>query len=193
MNAISNYIVNMIPYMIIAVPIYLIVRFLMLRKSSRKFNLYHEIALLIFVIFIVGLASQTVIPKIELGINGNININILKNGTHGINLLPLKVLFETYREVFINLNINYFIINFLGNIIMFMPIGFFIPLLWEIPDKKIIIVGFLFSLFIEVCQLFLNRGTDVDDLILNTLGTILGLLVYKFLYKKFKNLIIRFR
>ena len=191
MNAISNYIVNMIPYMIIAVPIYLIVRFLMLRKSSRKFNLYHEIALLIFVIFIVGLASQTVIPKIELGINGN--INILKNGTHGINLLPLKVLFETYREVFINLNINYFIINFLGNIIMFMSIGFFIPLLWEIPDKKIIIVGFLFSLFIEVCQLFLNRGTDVDDLILNTLGTILGLLVYKFLYKKFKNLIIRFR
>lgn len=191
MNAISNYIINMIPYMIIAVPIYLIIRFLMLRKSSRKFNLYHEIALLIFVIFIVGLASQTVIPKIELGINGN--INILKNGTHGINLLPLKVLFETYREVFINLNINYFIINFLGNIIMFMPIGFFIPLLWEIPDKKIIIVGFLFSLFIEVCQLFLNRGTDVDDLILNTLGTILGLLVYKFLYKKFKNLIIRFR
>lgn len=191
MNAISNYIVNMIPYMVIAVPIYLIVRFLMLRKSSRKFNLYHEIALLIFVIFVVGLASQTVIPKIELGINGN--INILKNGKHGINLLPLKVLFETYREVFINLNINYFIINFLGNIIMFMPIGFFIPLLWEIPDKKIIIVGFLFSLFIEVCQLFLNRGTDVDDLILNTLGTILGLLVYKFLYKKFKNLIIRFR
>lgn len=191
MNAISNYIINMIPYMIIAVPIYLIIRFLMLRKSSRKFNLYHEIALLIFVIFIVGLASQTVIPKIELGINGN--INILKNGKHGINLLPLKVLFETYREVFINLNINYFIINFLGNIIMFMPIGLFIPLLWEIPDKKIIIVGFLFSLFIEVCQLFLNRGTDVDDLILNTLGTILGLLVYKFLYKKFKNLIIRFR
>ena len=191
MNAISNYIINMIPYMIIAVPIYFIIRFLMLRKSSRKFNLYHEIALLIFVIFIVGLASQTVIPKIELGINGN--INILKNGKHGINLLPLKVLFETYREVFINLNINYFIINFLGNIIMFMPIGFFIPLLWEIPDKKIIIVGFLFSLFIEVCQLFLNRGTDVDDLILNTLGTILGLLVYKFLYKKFKNLIIRFR
>lgn len=191
MNAISNYIINMIPYMIIAVPIYLIIRFLMLRKSSRKFNLYHEIALLIFVIFVVGLASQTVIPKIELGINGN--INILKNGKHGINLLPLKVLFETYREVFINLNINYFIINFLGNIIMFMPIGFFIPLLWEIPDKKIIIVGFLFSLFIEVCQLFLNRGTDVDDLILNTLGTILGLLVYKFLYKKFKNLIIRFR
>lgn len=191
MNAISNYIINMIPYMIIAVPIYLIIRFLMLRKTSRKFNLYHEITLLIFVIFIVGLASQTVIPKIELGINGN--INILKNGTHGINLLPLKVLFETYREVFINLNINYLIINFLGNIIMFMPIGFFIPLLWEIPDEKIIIVGFLFSLFIEVCQLFLNRGTDVDDLILNTLGTILGLLVYKFLYKKFKNLIIRFR
>ena len=42
-------------------------------------------------------------------------------------------------------------------------------------------------MFIEICQLFLTRGTDVDDLILNTLGVVFGLLCYKLLYKKFNN------
>ena len=64
----------------------------------------------------------------------------------------------------------YFLINFLGNIIMFMPFGLFIPYLWGISGKKTILIGFSSSLFIEFCQLFLSRGTDVDDLILNTLG-----------------------
>ena len=76
---------------------------------------------------------------------------------------------------------------------MFMPIGFFIPLLWKVSNRKVIIIGFGSSLFIEICQLFLTRGTDVDDLILNTIGTILGLLLYRFLYKKFKDWIIKFR
>ena len=76
---------------------------------------------------------------------------------------------------------------------MFMPIGFFIPLLWKVSNRKVIIIGFCSSLFIEICQLSLTRGTDVDDLILNTLGTMLGLLLYRLLYKKFKNYIIKFR
>lgn len=120
-------------------------------------------------------------------------IGIVKSGVHKTNLIPFKVLFETYNEVFINGYINYFLINFIGNITIFMPIGFFIPLLWDISNKKVILIGFLSSLFIELSQLFLIRGTDVDDLILNTLGTILGLLVYGFLYKNFKDFITKFR
>ena len=120
-------------------------------------------------------------------------IGIVKSGVHKTNLIPFKVLFETYNEVFINGYINYFLINFIGNITIFMPIGFFIPLLWDISNKKVILTGFLSSLFIELSQLFLIRGTDVDDLILNILGTILGLLVYGFLYKNFKDFITKFR
>ena len=76
---------------------------------------------------------------------------------------------------------------------MFMPFGFLIPLLWNVSNKKVIVIGFCSSLFIEFCQLFLARGTDVDDLILNTTGTILGLLLYKMLYKKSKKIMVKFK
>jgi len=190
MSLIIKYVLNMIPYMVISLPIYLVMRFIIFKIKNQKINWYHEIGLLLFVLFIVGLASQTIIPKFEFGING---FGMVKNGVHKTNLIPFKVLFETYTEVFVNDYLNYFLINFLGNIIMFMPIGFFLPLLWNLSNPKIIIIGFCSSLFIEICQLFLTRGTDIDDLILNTIGVGLGLLVYKILYKKLKKFIVRFR
>lgn len=191
MTSILKYIINMFPYMLIAVPIVLCIRFFICSKRKLKINWYHEITLFIFSLFLVGLASQTIIPKFEIGMNGGLSIS--KNGMGEINLIPFKVLFDTYREVFENGYINYFIINFLGNIIIFIPLGFFIPLLWDITNKKVILIGFCSSLFIELCQLFLARGTDVDDLILNTLGVCVGLVLYRILYKwfgkmkKFKN------
>ncbi|MDD3218143.1 MAG: VanZ family protein [Lachnospiraceae bacterium] len=75
----------------------------------------------------------------------------------------------------------YAIINLGGNLLMFFPVGFLFPLLWERfrSMKKTVCTGFLISLMIECSQLFLARGTDVDDLILNTLGTLLGYGCYR--------------
>ena len=64
------------------------------------------------------------------GMNGG--VTIVQTGKSEINLIPFKVIFDTYREVIQNGYINYFIINFLGNIIMFIPIGFFVALLWNL-------------------------------------------------------------
>ena len=146
----------MIPYMVITIPIYLLIRFVYLKSKHKKLNWHHEVVLFLFVIFVVGLASQTIkvvlflfvifvvglasqtiIPKFETGIGG---FKIVKSGIHETNLIPFKVLFETYNEVFVNGYINYFLINFLGNIILFMPFGFIIPLLWKVSDKKVIVV-----------------------------------------------------
>lgn len=179
----------MIPYMILTIPIYLIVRFIFFKSKNRKVNWYHEVVLFLFVIFIGGLASQTIIPKFELRIEG---FKIVKSRIHETNLIPFKVLFETYKEVFVNGHINYFLINFLGNIIIFIPFGFIIPLLWNVSNTKVIIIGFCSSLFIEICQLFLARGTDIDDLMLNTFGVIIGLLIYKLLIRKNKQFINKF-
>ena len=190
MRTIIGYIINMLPYMILAIPIYLIVRGIIIKKHNKKINLYHELTLFIFVLFIVGLFSQTIIPKFEFGVNG---FGIVKNGVHKTNLIPFRVLFETYREVFINGYIEYFLINFLGNIILFMPFGFIIPLLWNVSNKKVIVIGTCISFFIEISQLLLARGTDVDDLILNTSGVILGLLLYKLLYKKNYKIMDKFK
>lgn len=176
MKVIILYIKSMFPYMLITIPIYVLFRLLFFKK--RKINWYREMALLLFVLFIVGLASQALVSN---------------NRVHSTNLIPFIVLKDTYNEVFINGNINYFLINFIGNIIIFMPLGFFIPLLWNIENKKVILIGFLSSLFIEVVQLFLARGTDIDDLILNTIGSSLGLLIFNILNRKNKLDIFRRR
>lgn len=78
------------------------------------------------------------------------------------------------------------VINVFGNIIMFMPIGFLAPILYKKVDsyKQITLFGLAISALIECAQLFLVRGTDIDDLILNTIGTILGYLIFTI----FKNI-----
>lgn len=76
------------------------------------------------------------------------------------------------------------------NIIFFMPFGFLLQTLWNKFRKFIptVFAGFIFSLIIEVGQLFTIRATDVDDLIMNTLGTILGFILFKILSIIFKKL-----
>ena len=64
------------------------------------------------------------------------------------------------------------------NILLFIPLGFFLP--FQTPKKRIsfiriLLVAFLFSVSIEMLQYITGRGiTEVDDVINNTLGGVLG-------------------
>lgn len=71
-------------------------------------------------------------------------------------------------------------LTYILNIIMFMPLGFLIPLIWERFRNFISILwtGLGFSLAIEICQLFNHRATDIDDLMMNTIGAILGYFIW---------------
>ena len=63
------------------------------------------------------------------------------------------------------------------NVIAFIPFGIGVTLMWKKFNSLLItlLTGFLFSLVIEVGQLFtINRQTDVNDLIMNTLGVGIG-------------------
>lgn len=75
------------------------------------------------------------------------------------------------------------------NIIFFMPFGFLLPTLWSKFRKIIPTLGVSlgFSIIIEISQLFNNRATDIDDLIMNTLGALLGYLLFNILSKVFKK------
>lgn len=75
------------------------------------------------------------------------------------------------------------------NIIMFMPLGFLLPLNWSNFRKcwKVALTGLGFSAIIEFCQLFNNRITDVDDLIMNTLGACAGYFVWVLFTKFMEN------
>ena len=71
--------------------------------------------------------------------------------------------------------------NFLGNIVLFMPVGFLLSIVTEWKKLwKTAVLGVNFSLFIEVIQLVTARGCVAsDDVMLNTIGTLIGYGVYK--------------
>lgn len=69
--------------------------------------------------------------------------------------------------------------NILMNIVLFLPLGFLLPLCQRDfrNGKSTLGFGFRLSLGIECMQLFLGRATDINDLLANTLGTLLGYLL----------------
>lgn len=80
---------------------------------------------------------------------------------------------------------RYMIINIVGNIAAFMPFGFMLPLITErrMHTGKVLVFSFLLTLCAESLQLVSRTGAfDVDDLILNTLGGVLGYWCYKILF-----------
>ncbi len=94
------------------------------------------------------------------------------------NLVPFHEILRywNYRDQLGMLTIT----NLLGNVAIFMPLGFLEALANEKNSfLRTSLDGFLLSLLVEICQMITRIGTfDVDDLILNTLGTMIGYLVF---------------
>lgn len=102
--------------------------------------------------------------------------------THGYryNLELFKEIkrFIRYRK---QLGFENFAVNIVGNILAFAPYGFFLPLLNKKYRKLIyvILLSFTFSLAVEIVQLYLKVGIfDVDDILLNSIGGVIGYLFY---------------
>ena len=99
-----------------------------------------------------------------------------------INLVPLIYLLDY-------LIVGEAVLNVVGNTAMFIPIGIIWPMVFKELDShgKVIAAGVGFSLCIEVLQLpFFDRVTDIDDLILNSVGFLIGYGMY-LLVKKCKK------
>ena len=65
--------------------------------------------------------------------------------------------------------------NMLGNILLFVPFGFLLQIMWNSRMWKTIGIGTALSTFIEIAQLITHRGMfDLDDIILNTAGMAVG-------------------
>lgn len=90
------------------------------------------------------------------------------------NLVPLVHLFEygSTRDI---------IWNVVGNAAMFVPTGIVLPIVYKRLDRfwKVVCAGAYISLCIEVLQLpFPSRASDIDDILLNTLGVVVGYALY---------------
>lgn len=146
------------PTLVIFLTIIILLRVFTILNTSKKFILHEEILLLLFITYILFL--------FELVTSRDVYMN-------GTNLVPFR---EMFRYPVGSENFNRQVI---GNILLFMPFGFFATYYTKI--KKISSISFmsiLISLTIEVVQKYIGRSFDVDDIILNVVGGILGFLVY---------------
>ena len=99
-----------------------------------------------------------------------------------ISIIPFKSLLDMINN---NISVTRILENILGNIAIFIPFGLLLPIVQKDMSKKIILYGLITSALIEIIQyVFALGSSDIDDLTLNTLGTIIGYLLYKIIHKK---------
>lgn len=143
--------------------------------KQKRASLKRELQLILVYICIVVVARFTFFPFSK--VNGQIQplvFNIANAFPFRINWVPMVNLtdYPTMREI---------LINVIGNTAMFIPLGIVWPCVYKELNTpvKAIAAGAGFSLLIEILQLpFYDRVSDVDDLLLNSLGFILGYLIY---------------
>ena len=138
----------------------------------KKITVYKEIFALIFIIYMLLLFELLTATD--------------TNTFHGINL---KLFAEISRYKF---GSRLFNINVFGNILIFIPFGMFIAA--YINSKKalpVFSVALLTSTVVELVQLKIGRSFDIDDILLNVIGSILGYILYKVL-KSIKRRLPRF-
>lgn len=102
-------------------------------------------------------------------------------GDYAYNLVLFREIkrFYLYRH---QLGIRAFLLNIAGNVLCFMPFGFFLPVIsrWGESCFRTVLTSALVSLSIETVQLFFQVGSfDVDDMFLNTLGGLAGYIVFR--------------
>lgn len=148
---------GMLP-LVIFVSVVLISLRLTYLKGHRKLVLHKELLMLIFIIYILCLYHVVTVSDINYG---------------GINLVPFKEMFRyevgSYK----------FIKNIVGNILLFIPYGFFSS--YYLNNKKIstnVFLCLVATFCIESIQYYIGRVFDIDDIILNVIGGFIGYLFY---------------
>jgi glycopeptide antibiotics resistance protein len=149
------------------------------KKIGYKLSIEHTVIVYIFVYYLAGVLIITGISSIrDIFHNsfGIINPKVL-NIPPKINLIPFRWITEGVRP-------------YIENILLFIPLGFMLPCIWKKYEVlwKTALSGITFSLIIELSQLFNGRVTDIDDLLMNTLGALIGWVIFRLLKEHLSKL-----
>ena len=156
------------PMIVICTVILSSMRIIYIIKNKEQFIFYKEMMMLAFIIYIMCIFYVVTFQDVSWSTS---------------NFIPFK---EMFRYEF---GSRLFFKNVVGNAIMFMPYGFFIGYFLKIDKKRTaIILSIITSLTIELTQLKIGRVFDIDDILLNVLGGLIGFCIYKFILKIKDNL-----
>ena len=155
------------PMIVICVLILSSIRLASLIKNHTEFVFYREVLKLLFLIYILCLFQIVTFEDPALTV-----------GTNHFNLVP-------FREILrYKIGSRLFFKNVVGNLVMFIPYGFFASYFTKIKKASTSFGLILFaSLSIEFTQLAIGRIFDIDDVLLNVKGGMLGYGVYWMLSK----------
>lgn len=162
------------------------------RKKKVKLSLAKEIILGIFVLYLFLLAGVTLFP-----ININLGDRVFLPAAAYINYIPGVSIIRSInvmKNIFsIGFELKILIMNVGGNLFLLTPLSILLPIIWNKCSqfKWCFAFCFLTSLLIETFQLVENilgvaigRICDIDDLILNSIGVVIGYFIYKCINSK---------
>lgn len=148
------------PVIIIITVIACSIRLAYIINNNKEFCFYKELFMLLFVIYVMCLFEIVTVQDYNYGSS---------------NFIPFHEIFR--YEVGSRL----FVKNILGNILLFLPYGYFVTSL--VNNRKFwptALLTIIISITIEIVQLNIGRTFDIDDVILNTCGGVLGYYLYRF-------------
>lgn len=138
---------------------------------KKKFSIQNTLLYLVLIGYIIMMLDFLFLGRLIFSIQNNLQLPAQQ-----FNVVPFMSIYEDIGSGRLRLNGN-----FLGNILIFIPVGIFISLFRH--NKKLIfnlVIIFSISFFVETMQFLTSTGiADVDDLLLNSLGGLIGLFMYK--------------
>lgn len=144
-----------------------------------------KVCFIIFLLYMLFLMKIILFKYTGIGrlveeiVNGNLE------GFRSFNFIPFCT-FQEFGNMMANGEFYRGFVNLAGNIVVFIPLGYFLPLLFGKYRniKTVILMGFTVSCLFEICQyIFYLGSTDIDDIILNVFGAILGIICYRWMQK----------
>lgn len=175
---------TVLAYFLQAVPIacavgvvFIVARILFLKAKNRKIIFAEETIKTLFACYITGLLGLVVLPaNFWLKVYDGIFIGWWGELDSFFNLGEFNLIPAVAKILKGELMLGSWVREMLvGNVLMFVPFGFFLPFITKkVSTKNIILVAVAVPLVAEVLQLVLGRSFDVDDLICNFVGIIAG-------------------
>lgn len=179
-DSITGYFLQALPIACLAGMIFLAVRLCRAKKSGVQINWPTELLRLVFVCYLTGLVSLIILPA-------NFWLYVYDGLVFGwwdelgpvfqlgdVDLVP-SVIGWLSGELSLGSWAKKMLI---GNIAMFIPMGFLLPLLTKIKGRKSLLrASIMIPLACEVLQLIFGRSFDIDDPICNFVGIMLGAVI----------------
>ena len=192
MSFIIGYVLKLFLWFVIAFLLLFLIRWKRLRGKQALWGL-------LLIAWTVAVFSVTLFPEVNVEIDAftyrpSVQIRFRDTELAMLNLVPFRSILAAFsgggEDIPARDQLLLALINFAGNVFLFVPVGFLLPMAAAKRRPFGVTVGFaaLLSAGIETVQYFIGRSADIDDLLLNVFGAVLGFGLYAILRNGFREL-----